>query len=219
MLWSINKSPILCFTISLLSAALLFFAKLTGLIVFATNVLAITLITLLNRRRLNSSIIAMWVASAIAALCFIIFWVGQDPVAAVMRTIPFSWFSILVSVSVAAFSVIYGVDLFVGHPWMQINVRWANALLGPLGLLLMVWVWHRLRHTRYRNMTVLLLTIISMYSIATSITLYLWGVISFEDRHFRYAGMLFFLLLLTAVDQWRVPLAKGLGLALVMVLG
>jgi hypothetical protein len=219
MLWSTNKPSILCFTISLLSAALLFFAKLAGLIVFATNVVAISLITLVNHRRLDSSIIAMWMASAIAALCFMIFWVGADSVTAVMRTIPFSWFPILFSVAGAAFSGIYGVDLFVGHPWMQINVLWATALLGPLGLLLMVWVWHRLRHTRYRNMTVLLLTIISMYSIVTSITLYLWGVISFEDRHFRYAGILFFLLLLTAVDQWRVPLAKGLVLAVVIVLG
>jgi hypothetical protein len=219
MLWLTNKPPILCFTISLLSAALLFFAKLTGLIVFATNLVAISLIALVNHRRLDSSIIAMWVASAIAALCFMIFWVGRDPVAAVMRTIPFSWFPILFSVAGAVFSGIYGVDLFVGHPWMKINGQWVTALLGPIGLLLMVWVWHRLRHTRYRNMTVLLLTIILMYSIATSITLYLWGVISFEDRHFRYAGMLFFLLLLTAVDQWRAPLAKGIVLAVVIVLG
>jgi hypothetical protein len=220
MLWSTNKPPIICLTISLLSAALLFFAKLTGLVVFATNVGAISLITLVNQRRLDSSIIAMWVASAIAAACLVIFWVGRDPVAAgVLRTMPFSWFPILFSVAGAVFSGIYGVNLFVGHPWMQINVLWATALLGPLGLLLMAWVWHRLRHTCYRNMTVLLLTIISMYSIATSIILYFWGVISFEDRHFRYAGILFFLLLLMAINQWRAPLAKGLVLAVVILLG
>jgi len=219
MLWSTNKPPTLCFTISLLSAALLFFAKLTGLIVFATNVVAISLTALVNHRRLDSSIIAMWVASAIAALCFMMFWVGRGPVVAEMSTIHFSWFPILFSVANAAFSGIYGVALFLAHPWMQINLQWATGLLGPLGLLLMVWVWYGLRHTRYRNMTVLLLTIVLMYSIATSIILYLWGVISFEDRHFRYAGILFFLLLVTAVDQWRVPLAKGLVLAVVIVLG
>src|SRR5262245_49334013 len=163
MRWSANKTPILCFTVSLLSAALLFFAKLTGLIVFATNVVAISLIALVNHRRLDSSTIAMWVASAIAALCFMMFWVGRGPVAAdptvqalyhMYRAIPFSWFPILFSVAGAAFSGIYGVALFLGHPWMQINFRWATGLLGPLGLLLMVWVWYRLRHTRYRNMTV-----------------------------------------------------------------
>jgi hypothetical protein len=50
--------------------------------------------------------------------------------------------------------------------------------------------------------------------------MYLRGaVISVEDRHFRYAGILFFLLLLTAVDQWRVPLVKGLACVVVIVLG
>jgi hypothetical protein len=221
MRWSANKSPILCFTISLFSAALLFFAKLTGLIVFATNVVAISLIALVNQRRVDSSTIAMWVAAAIAALCFMMFWVARGPMGADASTIPFSWFPILFSVAGAAFSGIYGLGLFLGHPWMQINFQWATELLGPLGLLLMVWVWYRLRHTRYRDMAVLLLTIILMYAIAVAITLrHRWGVrISFEDRHFRYAGILFFLLLLTAVDQWRVPLAKGLVWAVVLVLG
>jgi hypothetical protein len=218
MRWSANKSPILCFTTSLLSAVLLFFAKLAGLIVFATNVVAISLIALVNHRRLDSSTIAMWVASAIAALCMM-FWVGRGPVAADMSTIPFSWFPILFSVTGAAFSGIYGLALFLGHPWMQINFQWATGLLGPLGLLLMVWVWYRLRHTRYRHMAGLLLAIILIYAIAVAITLRHLRAVSFEDRHFRYAGILFFLLLLTAVDEWRARLAKGLVLAVVIVLG
>jgi len=139
-----------------------------------------------------------------------------------VSTIPFSWFAILFSVAGATFSGMYGLALLLAHPWMQLKYEYlAIELLGPLGLLLMVWVWHRLRHTRYRNMAVLLLTIILMYAIAVAIALrHLWGVpISFDDRHFRYAGILFFLLLLTAVDQWRVPLAKGLVWAVVIVLG
>jgi hypothetical protein len=40
-----------------------------------------------------------------------------------------------------------------------------------------------------------------------------------EDRYFRYAGILFFLLLLTAIDQWRLPLAKDLAWILVVILG
>ena len=68
-------------------------------------------------------------------------------------------------------------------------------------------------------MAVLLLTIILLYAIAVA-AMYLRGAsISFEERHFRYAGILFFLLLLTAVDQWRVPLAKGLACVVVIVLG
>ena len=92
-------------------------------------------------------------------------------------------------------------------------------MLGPLGLLLMVWVWLRLRYTRYRDMAVLLLTIILLYAIAFA-AMYLRGAdISFEERHFRYAGILFFLLLLTAIDQWRVRFAKGLACLVVIVLG
>jgi hypothetical protein len=68
-------------------------------------------------------------------------------------------------------------------------------------------------------MAVLSLAIIVIYAIAVAITLQHLRAVSFEDRHFRYAGILFFLLLLTAVDQWRVPLAKGLVLAVVIVLG
>src|SRR5215470_1424092 len=74
-----NKPPILCFAISLLSAALLFFTKLTGLIVFATNVVAISLLVLRGQHRLKSSIVAMWVASAGGALCFATIWLARGP--------------------------------------------------------------------------------------------------------------------------------------------
>ena len=49
-----------------------------------------------------------------------------------------------------------------------------SYVLGPLGLLLMVWVWLRLRYTRYRDMAVLLLTIILLYAIAVA-AMYLRG--------------------------------------------
>jgi len=221
MRWSINKRPIVCFTISLFSAALLFFAKLTGLLVFASNVIAISLVVLMDRRRVDSSAIAMWVASVIAALCFMMFWVARGPGLPGVSTMSFSWIPILFSVAGGAFSGIYGLGLFLDHPWMRVDFQWATSLLGPLGLLLMVWVWFRLRRTRYRGMAVLLLSIILIYSIASAMTLrHLWGVhVSFEDRHYRYAGILFFLLLLTAVDQWRVSWAKGLAWAVVILLG
>jgi hypothetical protein len=149
------------------------------------------------------------------------FWVARGQVAAGGSTFSFSWFPIWFSVTAAAFSGIYGLALFLAHPWMQINFQWAIELLAPLGLLLMVWMWYRLRHTRYRDMAVLLLIIILMYAITVAATLrYLREPdISFEDRHFRYAGILFFLLLLTAIDQWRVRFAKGLACLVVIVLG
>jgi hypothetical protein len=68
-------------------------------------------------------------------------------------------------------------------------------------------------------MAILSLVIILIYAIVVAITLRHLRAVSFEDRHFRYAGILFFLLLLTAVDEWRAPLARGLALAVVTVLG
>jgi hypothetical protein len=219
MRFAANKPAILCFTVSLLSATVLFFAKLTGLVVFATNVAAISLLAL-AQRRLNTSTIAMWVASAIAALCFMMFWVARGPAFVTESTAPFSWFLIWFSMTAAAFSGIYGLDLFFGHPWMHLNFQWAIELLTPLGLLLMGWVWYQLRLTPYRNMAALLLSIILIYAIAVATALRdLRGVdISFEDRHFRYAGILCFLLLLTAVDQWRQPWAKSVVWSVVIVL-
>ena len=227
MRWAANKQPILCFTISLLAAALLFFAKLTGLIVFATNVMAISLGALASQRRLSSSTIAMWVASAIAALCFWMFWVARGPVPGGVSTFSFNWLPIWFSIAGAAFSGISGLE-FV--QWLLF--RWArtisdfsigiepNYVLGPLGMLLIVWVWFRLRYTRYRDMAVLLLTIILLYAIVIAALMYVSrDTIPFEERYFRYAGILFFLLLLTAIDQWRVRFAKGLACLMVIVLG
>ena len=51
MCWAASKPPTLCFAISVVSVALLFFAKLTGIIVFGSNVAAISLFSVISRRR------------------------------------------------------------------------------------------------------------------------------------------------------------------------
>jgi len=229
MRWSADKPPILCFMIALLSAAMLFFAKLTGLIVFVANVAALSLIALVNKRRLDSSTIAMWAASVIAALCFMLFWTARGQVPAGGATFSFGWLSIWFSFAGAAFSGISGLEFlhwFLKHRWVSTgyDLRMGNELsylLGPIGLLLMIWVWLRLRHTRYRDMAVLLLTITLLYAIALVAAMHIseGGDIPLEERYFRYAGILFFLLLLTAVDQWQVRFAKGIACIVVIVLG
>jgi hypothetical protein len=232
--WAADKPPVVCFAISLLLLVMLFFAKLTGLVVFAANVGAISLLALATRRRLTFSILAMWVASAIGALCFRVFWLAHGPVAATGETFTFSWFPIWFSVTGITFSGTSALDFLSGllrQTWGLIfsdSIEWNDQYtrmvrfsytLGPLGLLLIVWVWLRLRHTRYRDTAVFLLTVILLYAIPIA-AMYLWASgISLEDRHFRYAGILFFLLLLMAIDQWRVPLVKGLASMAVIVLG
>jgi hypothetical protein len=96
-----------------------------------------------------------------------------------------------------------------------------SYVLGPLGLLLVVWVWLRLRRTRHRDMAGLLLTIVLLYAIVVAAAMYVsaGNNIPFDERYYRYAGILFFLLLLTAIDQWRQPLAKSLACVVVIALG
>jgi hypothetical protein len=224
-----TKPPILCLAISLLSVALLFFAKLTGLIVFGTNVVAISLLALVNEGRLSFSTITMWVASAIA-LCFTMFWVACGPtgpllgpaVPASTSTFTFSWLPIWFSVTGATFAGTSGLDFlgwFLQHFGLWIIPDPFSYVVGPLVLLLVVWVWSRVRHTRYRDMAVLLLTITLVYAM-TFAAMWLRGApISFDDRHFRYPGILFFLLLLTAIDQCRARLVKSLACVVVIVLG
>jgi hypothetical protein len=225
MRWAANKPPILCLSISLLLAALLFFAKLTGLVVFATNLIAISLLALVTQRRLHPSIIAMWVAAGIAAVCFTMFWVARGPVPADGSTFYASWLPVWFSVTAAAFSGISGLEfldrLLAHYPSVRVtsDISLLSYVLGPFALLLMVWVWLRLRSTRYREPAFLLLTIILLYTIAIA-AMYLRGAdIAFQERHFRYAGILFFLLLLTAIDQSRLRFGKVLACAVVVVLG
>lgn len=95
----------------------------------------------------------------------------------------------------------------------------ASYVLGPLGLLLMGWVWFRLRNTRHRPMAARLLPIMAFY-IAAYIAMYIRsggivGTIVFEERYFYFAGILFFLLLLVAMDQWRGFLARAAPILIV----
>jgi hypothetical protein len=77
---------------------------------FRCSVGAISLLSLINQRRLTSSIIAMWVASAIGALCFLMFWRARGPYPGGGSGFSFHWFPIWFSVAGATFSGISGFD-------------------------------------------------------------------------------------------------------------
>jgi hypothetical protein len=224
---ALARPPILCFAISFLSGVLLFLAKLTGLVVFAGNIAGLSVLTLVGQRRLSSSLITMWLAAAIGASCFVLFWLRYGPVPAQGTTFTFNWVPIWFSVAGATFSGISGLDFLgwlLGHPLVGILVgesqfELLGKILGPPGLALMIWMWFQLHHTRHRDMAVLLLTIIFFYTIAF-VAMYLRGAaLNFDERYFRYPGILFFLLLLTAVDRWHEIWAKGCVCAVIVVLG
>jgi hypothetical protein len=216
--WAVDKPPAVCFAISLISAALLFIVKLTGLVVFALTVLAIVAIEVIRQRRLPPSILAMLAASGVGAVLFMIFWASRGALPASGAGITFTWQEIFFPISAAAFSGVSGNDLLAWlliHPSKPIlsDFGVTSYVLGPLGLLLLFWVWRRLRNTRYRPMAICLLTIIALSAAAIAAMYFRHANISYiEERNLRYAGILSFLLLLVALDQWRAWAGKALTL-------
>jgi hypothetical protein len=215
--YAIDGRPAACFAISLLLAVLLFLAKLTGVVVFASNVLAIALSKMARERRLTSSLFAMLAASGIAAILFLLFWIGRGEVPAGGSGFAVSWPAIWFPVASAVFSGVATFDLL---SWLFLNpsapilsqdamIRFISYALGPLGLLLMFWVWYRLRSTHYRAAAIDAFTIIALYTTALIAMYVRQSDVSFDERHLRYAGILFFLLLLVALDQWRSLVAKS----------
>jgi hypothetical protein len=221
--WVATKPAASCFAISVLSAALLFFVKLTGLVAFAANVLAIGFLDLFSRRKLTSSSLAMYAGSVVAALLFSIFWLAKGPVAAAGLGLSFTWLAVLFPVAGATFS---GFSLFDLLHWLLLepsppllpNLFVPTYILGTLGLVLMGWVWFRLRDTRYRQMATCLFTIILLFATAFVAMYVQESSVSFEERHLRYAGILFFLLLLVALDR-RAPLSKVIAILIVGMFG
>jgi hypothetical protein len=221
---AVLKPPIACFAISLLLAALLFVAKLVGLIVFAANVLAISLYEIVRQRRLSASVLAMLAAAAVATLCFVVFWLAHG--AAGTITVPAltavvlsagsgetsSWPVILFPLSGAVFSGFSVLDLLTRRFSLAVTY-----LLAPLSLILLFWIWYRLLHTRYRTMATILLVIIAFYTSAFVLIFIYVPLGEISERFLRYAGLLSLLLLLVALDQWRTRVAKGIALVIVAV--
>jgi hypothetical protein len=217
--WAADKPPRICFPVSLLVAAVLFFAKLSGLVVFAATVLAISLLNGLSRRRLTSSMVAIWGASATAALLFLAFWKSRGYVPAdAGLPLALTWQAIWFPLAGAAFSGFSGLDL---SSWLfqpnLFKLAVTSYVAGPIGLLLMIWAWVRLRNTPYRDMAVLLFVVIAFYAAFFAAMYIKQANIGYTERYFRYVGVLFLLMLLVAADRWRVSAAKGIAILLVGV--
>jgi hypothetical protein len=219
--WAVKKGPALSLATSMLLAGLLFFAKLSALFVFAANLAAISLLDIVGRRRLTFSLIAMWAGAAVAALLILVFWLARGPTPVSGSGYALTWPGVLYPFAASAFSgfpidsILNRVFLYPSAPILS-NIGQTSYVLGPFGLMLMGWVWFRLRNTRYRPMAVCLLSVIAFY-VAGYVAMYVrnGNVVPFTDRYFRYVGMLFFLLLLVAMDQWHWRLARGIPILIV----
>ena len=213
LLKCVDLRPLPAFSVTLSVAVLLFFMKLTGLIVFATTVLALSAVDIVDRRRVRGSIVAMWAASAVAVLLLKILWLSHGQVPAEGTPTGLSWGAALFPVAASAFSGVSGLDLVAWltlHPSRRLlpNLGVTAVVFAPLGIAVAILVWRRLRHTSYRTWAIALGAIIAIYT-AIFIAMYLKGsAISFDERHLRYAGILFFLLFLLATatqpSRWRL---------------
>ena len=142
---------------------------------------------------------------------FLVFWLAQGRVPASGSGFAFTWLAFCFPVAGAAFS---GISIFDLLHWLFLrpsapllsNLVVPMYLLGTLGLVLMGWVWIRLRNTRYRPMVTCLLLIIVLYATAFVAMYVRSASVSFEERHLRYSGILFFLLgwlpLISGVRLW-----------------
>jgi hypothetical protein len=221
--WAIQKNPAVSFAASLLTAGVLFFAKLSGLFAFAATVAALSVIDIVTQRRITLAVLAMWAGAVVAALLIYVFWITQGQTSVSVPGYALTWPMILFPIAAAAFSA-FSLHEFLTwllmHPSAPVlsNISATSYVLGPLGLLVAGWVWLRLRNTRYRPMAILIMTITAFYSAAFAV-MYIRSAtaIPYEERYFRYVGILFFLLLLVALDQWRRPLAKAIPILIVAV--
>src|SRR5262249_11758228 len=71
--WALGKPPAVCFKISLLLAAVVFFAKVSGLVVFSPNFLGGSLLYCSSIIAPIPSMLATWSASGIVAVLFLAF--------------------------------------------------------------------------------------------------------------------------------------------------
>jgi hypothetical protein len=223
--FAVQKRPAISLSISVVTASVVFFAKLSGLVMFGTTVTAISVSEIIKRRQITSSLFALWTGSSIAAIVILTFWVarGQTPVTGAEYN--FTPSAVLFPIAAAVFSglslheLLSWLFLYPSSPMLS-SIRETSYVLGPFGLLVIWWVWNRLRNTRHRPMAIFSLTLIAIY-ITTFIAMYIrngeTGTVAFEERYFRYAGILFFLLLLVAIDQWHAIWGKVVATGIVAV--
>ena len=287
-----KASPPISFVIALTTGTLLFLAKLTGLVVFASTVLGISFVEILEKRRITAAIVASWAASATGALCFLIFWHSRGNIPADGGSkLTITWAAIWFPVAAASLSGVSGIQLLnwfshtlasPGPPHLLVKavvlfslaavaaIGWSYrkqildyfrvpfravivaavitallaflvlnlvqdlgihyrdphfirdvlfSVIGGISLYLASWIWRQLRTTQYRNMAILLLSIILIYTGSMILMFVAAAQVSMEERHLRYAGILFFFLFLIALEQQDALRARYIKVLIVGLFG
>ncbi len=217
LIWATRCRSITSFAIAFAVTGLLFLAKLSGLVILFANTAAISCLDLVEKRRLSAALFGMWIGVGFASALIFVLWVsrGQTPISLAAIGINFSVF--FFPFAATAFSGFYLYDLVSwlllnpGAPILS-NIQQTSYLLGPLGVLLIGWSWARLRNTAYRQLSVTTFSIIAFY-VVIFVAIYIRKAnanmaLPFEERYFRYSGILFFLVILVALDAPQKRRAK-----------
>lgn len=205
LLQSQDRRPWQIVLACLVAGGALFFAKLTGLVLFAATVLAIALHRVVSSRRVDASVLAYAVGSGLLLWAFKIFWRSHGSTPADGHGFTPSVEAVLFPMAATAFS---GLSLPEFLSWVFLNpsrpimsdLESTSFILAPVALGLAVWVFLQLR-VRHNHTLSIMFLLMGIYG-AILCGLYMTGAsISFEGRHFRTTGILFLLLALMAAHH------------------
>jgi hypothetical protein len=221
LLYALQCGPVLAFGLTLLVGAVLFFVKLSGLVVLAAVVVGLTTVEVASTKRLAPSVMAMWLASITLALLVWRFWLSRGASPLTSPPAPYypNFNPIAFSIAAAGFSGVSALMMtasLASRPLPPALPSNAVPVFAMLAVLAAVWTGRRLLQTAHRRWTITLGMMILSYTTVLA-GLYLAGSdVSFEERHLRFAGILFFLLFLlaastrTSVARYSGPLVAGL---------
>ena len=221
LLYALRCRPWVAFGLTLLVGALLFFVKLTGLVVLAAVVIGLTGVEIASTRRLTWSVVAMWLAAIAIALLVRHYWLarGATPLTAVAPADYPNFNPLAFSIAAAAFSGVSALMMvasLASRPLPPVLPNIAVPVFATIGVCVMVWIAWRLWQSPHRRWMITCGAIALSYT-ALIAGLYLAGSdVSFEERHLRFAGILVFLLFLlaastrTSLARYSGPLVAGL---------
>jgi hypothetical protein len=225
VLYALRSGPMPAFGITILAGAILFFAKLTGLVVLAAIIIGVSAVEIASARRLRPPVIGIWLAAIVLVMLLQQFWLsrgatpmtaagdGLSPCSGVVQTARYNPFTF--SIASAALSGVSGLTMvssLASRPLPPVlpKPHITLPLVSVLAICLIAWIWWCLRTSQYRQWALRIGAIVLAY-IAILVTLYLSGSeISYEERHLRFSGILIFLLFLMATAT-RTTMVRYVG--------
>ncbi|NBV86085.1 MAG: hypothetical protein EBS01_07450, partial [Verrucomicrobia bacterium] len=140
------------FIAALGSAMLLFFAKLTGLIVFAVSGVSLVALDLWQKRMVRPPVVGLFAGAVLAALIVGWGWMSRGGTPMVSESAPEGMEAFLFPPAAAVFSG-FSLHEFLArlliHPDRAVlpgkDVGVTSWILGPAALVSLVWIWQKLR--------------------------------------------------------------------------